>query len=205
MKKDYYVLLGVSKNASGEEIKKAYRKLALKYHPDRGGDQEKFKEINAAYQILSNPQKRAEYDQFGTSDFSGAGFGNTQGYGGAYNVNFDDIFSGSSGFGFGRVSDIFEDFFGQAFSQVQVELPISVAQAVLGDNVTVKTQSGETINIEIPAGIQDGQTIQFKGRGNAHKRGRGDLLVTMRIKIPKKVSKEEKELYQKLHELEKNK
>lgn len=112
-KKDYYEILGVNKNASVDEIKKAYRKLALKYHPDKGGtkeDETKFKEINEAYQILSDPQKRKQYDQFGHagptgpageynwSDFAGGGF-NT----GGFNVNFEDL---------GGIGDIFGDMFG---------------------------------------------------------------------------------------------
>lgn len=206
MNKDYYKILGVTKNASGEEIKKAYRQSAMKHHPDRGGDSEKFKEINEAYQILGTPEKRKRYDQFGSSDFNSGGFGGQErSYGGTYNVNFDDFFSGSGGYGFGNVSDIFEDFFGAAFSEVQVELAISVAQAILGDEVGFKTQAGETINFKIPPGTQNGQTFQFRGKGNQYRRGRGDLHVTVRVEMPKKISREEKELYEKLRDLEKSK
>ena len=91
MKKDYYKVLGVDKNASKDDIKKAFRRLAHKYHPDKkGGDEKKFKEINEAYQVLSNDQKRSQYDQFGSSAFSGAGPQPGGGFGG-----FDP-----SGFGF---------------------------------------------------------------------------------------------------------
>lgn len=202
MSKDYYKTLGISRNASTEEIKKAYRKLAMKYHPDRGGDHQKFKEANEAYQVLSNPQKRAQYDQFGTTA-DAAGFG---GFEGSYGPSgFEDIFSGSTGFGFGRVNDIFEDFFGRAFSQIHVEVPITITQAVLGDEIKFKTQGGEEVELKIPAGTQDGQTFQFKNKGMAYRKGKGDLLATVRIRMPQKLSKEEKELYQKLHDLEKNK
>lgn len=106
-KKDYYEVLGIEKGASDEEIKKAFRKLAIQYHPDKNrGNKEaedKFKEINEAYQVLSDPQKKAQYDQFGTSDFNGGG-----GFGG-----FD--FSGDMG-GFGDLGDIFGSFFGGGFS-----------------------------------------------------------------------------------------
>lgn len=102
-KKDYYEVLGLEKGASDDEIKKAFRKLAIKYHPDKNqGDkeaEEMFKEINEAYQVLSDPQKKAQYDQFGTSDFNGGGF----------DGGFD--FSEMGGFG-----DIFESFFGGGFS-----------------------------------------------------------------------------------------
>ncbi|QAT40772.1 molecular chaperone DnaJ [Clostridium sp. JN-9] len=103
--KDYYEVLGLQKGASDDEIKKAFRKLALKYHPDknRGNKEaeEKFKEINEAYQVLSDPQKKAQYDQFGTADFSG---------GGGFDASSFD-FSDFGGFG-----DIFDSFFGGGFS-----------------------------------------------------------------------------------------
>lgn len=103
MAKDYYEILGVEKNATDEDIKKAFRKLAIKYHPDknRGNKdaEEKFKEINEAYQILSDPQKRSQYDQFGTTDFNAQGGG----------------FGGFNASGFGGFSDIFGDIFGDMF------------------------------------------------------------------------------------------
>ena len=101
--KDYYAVLGLEKGASDDEIKKAFRKLAIKYHPDKNQGnkeaEEKFKDINEAYQVLSDPEKKARYEQYGTADFDGSGFG-SGGFGG-----FD--FSDMGGFG-----DIFESFFG---------------------------------------------------------------------------------------------
>lgn len=108
MSKDYYDILGVSKDANAQEIKTAFRKKAHEHHPDKGGDEAKFKEINEAYQILNNPEKRQQYDQFG-SDFSQGGFGAGQGFGGfsgfnqgGMNINMDDL-----GDMFGGFSDIF--------------------------------------------------------------------------------------------------
>lgn len=194
MAKDYYKTLGVSKTATASEIKKAYRHLAQKHHPDKGGDAEQFKQINEAYQVLSNPQKRQAYDQFGTADFGGAGTGG----------NYEDIFrnagfGGSSNFG-GGLGDIFETFFGQAFSQVQVEIRIKLTQALLGGNIKVTTQQGENIDLKLPAGTQDGQAFKFKGKGMSYRGGRGDLIVVVRVDYPKRINRQQRELIEKLQD-----
>ncbi len=108
MSKDYYKILGIQKNASADEIKRAYRQLAQQYHPDKGGDPEKFKEINEAYQVLSDPQKRSQYDQFGTT------FEQARAGGG---------FSGFEGFrDFSSFADAF-DFFGGAKNLIFLQIP----------------------------------------------------------------------------------
>ena len=132
--KDYYEVLGLQKGASEDEIKRAFRKLAIKYHPDKNqGNKEaedKFKEINEAYQVLSDPEKKARYDQFGTADFDGSGFG-AGGFGG-----FD--FSEMGGFG-----DIFDTFFGgggssrrrngpQKGADIEYTLNLSFEEAIFG-------------------------------------------------------------------------
>ncbi|HPK14164.1 MAG TPA: molecular chaperone DnaJ [Candidatus Paceibacterota bacterium] len=113
MAKDYYQILGIDKKASKDEIKKAYHKLALKYHPDKnGGDDKKFKEINEAYQVLSNEDKRAHYDQFGSA--SGFTSGNYNGsYGGGFGGFDFSGFQNAQGFDMGDIGDIFGDFFGR--------------------------------------------------------------------------------------------
>ena len=113
MPKNYYETLGISKNASKEEIKKAFHKLAHKYHPDKNqGDDKKFKEVNEAYQVLSDDQKRSRYDQFGSADgpMGGGNYNNGQqsGFGG-----FDfSGFQNGQGFDMGHLGDIFGDMFG---------------------------------------------------------------------------------------------
>ncbi|MEX1997618.1 MAG: molecular chaperone DnaJ [Candidatus Andersenbacteria bacterium] len=104
MAQNYYQILGITQDASADEIKRAYRRMAHQYHPDKkGGDEEKFKQVNAAYQVLSDEQKRAQYDQFGQNFDQAGGGGGFSGFGN-YSVNFEDL---------GGVSDIFEQFFGR--------------------------------------------------------------------------------------------
>ena len=140
MAKDYYDILGVSRGSSDDEIKKAYRKLAHKYHPDKsGGDEKKFKEINEAYQVLSDKSKRSQYDQFGQT-FEGAGPGGGQGFGGFDFSGFQQGFDGQ-GFDFGEgFGDIFSDIFGgrqtrdrrQPGRDIQVDVEISFEEMVRG-------------------------------------------------------------------------
>lgn len=147
MSKDYYNILGVDKKASKEEIKKAFYKLAHKYHPDKKeGDEKKFKEVNEAYQTLSDDQKRAQYDQFGSNYQNMGGFGGGQGYGQGGFGGFEGFdFSGFQG-GFGQsgvefdLNDIFSDFFGGGGTRAQksrgrdisTEIKITFSEAVFG-------------------------------------------------------------------------
>ncbi|MBI4837340.1 MAG: molecular chaperone DnaJ [Candidatus Portnoybacteria bacterium] len=149
MAKDYYEILGVSKSASDDEIKKAYRRLAQQYHPDKaGGEAEKFKEINEAYQVLSDKQKRAQYDQFGTTFERAQAGGGFSGFNDFRDFSgFADAFSaGGGGFsaegGFGDLGDIFSDLFGgragsasgrtQRGSDISIGVEISLEEAATG-------------------------------------------------------------------------
>lgn len=202
MNKDYYNILGVSKSASADEIKRAYRKLAHQYHPDKAGKEfeSKFKDLNEAYQVLSDPQKKARYDQFGSADGPagfGSGFGG-QGYSGGFG-GFDNADFSNFGFG-GGFGDIFETIFSQAFSQVQSEISITLTQAILGDKINLRTSNNDTITLNIPAGTLDGTTFKFAGKGNQTKRGRGDLLITVRVELPRRLTREQKELFERLRQ-----
>jgi len=140
-KRDYYEVLGVGKNASADEIKKAFRKAAIEHHPDRGGDETKFKEINEAYEVLKDPAKKQRYDQFGHAGVGGSGGDPFAGFGGGgQNVNFD--------FGDLGLGDIFNSFFGggqpgggrqrQARGRdVETRVDISFEDAVFGTEVSL--------------------------------------------------------------------
>lgn len=206
MNDDYYSILGVAKSATDDEIKKAYRKQALKHHPDRGGKDVEFKKINEAYQVLSDPQKRAGYDQFGKAGVGGnAGQGGFGGQGGFEGFDFSNFDGFSGGSGFGGFGDIFGDLFSQAFSTVQAEVEITPAQAVLGDKLAIEVD-GQSVEFDIPAGIQDGTQYRFKGKGRQTRNGqKGDLILAIRIKMPRKLNQEQKELWEKLKDLDKGK
>jgi len=179
MKPDFYELLGVSKTASKDEIKSAYRKSALKYHPDRNKEpdaEEKFKEINEAYEVLSNDQKKSAYDQYGHSAFdsSSGGFGGntyTQQNGSQYTYTQGGNPFGDSDFSFGGFNnpfDIFEQFFGGSFGGQQsrgkrletYKISISFLEAANGCQKEVSV-NGKKKTIKIPAGVSDGQKIRF--------------------------------------------
>lgn len=201
MTNDYYQTLGVPKTATLDEIKKAYRKLALKYHPDKGGKETeaKFKEINEAYQVLSDPNKRAQFDQFGRVG-SDAG----RGFGGPGGVDFEDLFgsrgrSGGFGFNFGNLNDLFSDVMGEAMSQVQMELPVRLTDLLLGTTISFRNPaSRDTISLTIPANTPNGTTFRFPGHGGNYRRGRGDLYVTVRLDLPKRLTKEQQRILEEL-------
>ncbi len=269
-KRDYYEILGVSKSASDDELKKAFRKAAVKHHPDKeGGDETKFKEVNEAYEVLKDKQKRQRYDQFGHAGVGGAsggGGGNPyENFGGFNSQGFE------FNFGDGGLGDIFGQFFGGGQSQrgprrgrdVEAQVELSFEEAVFGveekitldmedecehckgttvepghslktcdtckgagqvtrvmntmfgamqQAVTCETCHGkgkipekvctvcrgkgtqrrkQTINLKVPAGIDDGATIRLKERGEAIGDGaRGDLYVNIRVKAHKHFTRE---------------
>lgn len=201
-KRDYYDVLGVQRGASSEEIKKAFKKAALKHHPDReGGDEAKFKEVNEAYEVLSDEQKKSAYDQFGhaagAANPGGPGAGNPFGgqaggfdFGG---MHFD--FGGAEGGGFG---DIFGDIFSSVRGRprdVQVALAVDFMDAINGverelslrvmDRTTGERKT-ESVKIKVPAGIDDGQTMRVSGKGEYGAQGqRGDLYVEIHVRPSK--------------------
>ena len=192
MNKSLYETLEVSENASESEIKKAYRKLARQYHPDVNKDKDaegKFKEINSAYEILSDKNKKAQYDQQGDGMFGGQNFHDFSRSQGS-SADLDDIlrsmFSGGGAGGFGGFSS---SNFGGGFSQQQrqrpnldiestVTIPFSVS--ILGGSHSVSV-NGERFDIKIPAGVKSGERMRVKGKGHAQGGVAGDLFLKITV------------------------
>ncbi|HET6244588.1 MAG: DnaJ domain-containing protein [Bacteroidetes bacterium] len=225
--KDYYKILGLSKDASEADIKKAYRKLALKYHPDKNqgnkAAEEKFKEVNEAYQVLSDPEKRSKYEKFGKdwrhyqqagtskpydwSQWSGAKQSSGRGY---------ETFTGDFGdaFGDGGFSDFFETLFGGGFSKrrsnsgerqgsnafkgqdYQAEIEISLEEAFHGTE-KILNLNDQKIKIKISPGVADNQKLRVKGKG-AQSIGTGpagDLYLTIHVASHPHFERKENDLY----------
>ncbi len=190
MPKDYYKTLGVEKNASKEEIKKAFRKLAHEHHPDKNqGADAKFKEINEAYTVLSDDQKRQQYDTFGSAGPSGFGGGQ----GGFNGFNGGQGFGGFDFSGFARqqaqggqsfefdLGDIFGEFFGggrrpRKGANITVDVQLTFKESIFGLEKELSINK-EKILVKIPPGIENGQGLRVQGKGEDGQGGKGDLIV----------------------------
>ncbi len=206
MSASLYDTLGVSQSASADEIKKAYRRLARKYHPDinkEKGAEEKFKEINAAYEILKDDGKRRQYDQHGDSMFGGQNFHDfASSQGGA---DLDEILrsmfgggmnGGRSGFG-GFSSSGFSgaNFGGFQAPDLDVEARITVPfdVAILGGKHSI-SYGGENFDIKIPAGIKNGEKMRLKGKGKSYQRQKGDLFLSVEVSNSPEYERDENDL-----------
>lgn len=207
MADDYYKTLGVEKNADAEDIKKAYRKLALKYHPDRNPNnreaEEKFKKISEAYAVLSDPEKRKQYDNFGSDQFSqkfsqedifrdfdinqilrDMGFGGIGGAGnrrGTYTFRHGGPFGDTFGQGHQRYYEA-----PQKGEDLQYNLNITLEESVFGADKKIALQNGKQvneINVKIPAGISTGKKLRLTGKGYAGLQGgpAGDLYLNINV------------------------
>jgi curved DNA-binding protein len=225
---DYYKILGVSKDASDEEIKKAYRKLARKHHPDLNPDDKeanrKFQQLNEANEVLSDPDKRKKYDQYGKDWVHAEAFekaqqsaggrgrqGDTGGYEG-FSQGFDGGFGGAGDFhtGEGGFSDFFESLFGHSSGRAggghgkfrgqdyQAELEITLADAAT-THQRVLTVNGKNIRITIPAGVENGQVIKLRGHGGPGANGGpdGDLYITFSVTDDPRWTREGNDLHMK--------
>ncbi|MBL3685641.1 J domain-containing protein [Leucobacter zeae] len=199
LEKDFYQILGVSKDIGDAELKKTYRKLARKYHPDsnpgNAANEAKFKEISEAYSVLSDKEQRAEYDQIRAMGSGGARF--TSGGGGGQ--GFEDVFGGMFGggarggqYGYQQGGQSFEDIFGmfgggsrgpQPGRDIQATTTLDFETAVQGKTVTLQASTG-SVKVKIPAGVSDGQKIKVRGKGEPSPNGgpAGDIILTVSVR-----------------------
>jgi len=211
--KDYYESLGVSRTASAEEIKKSFRKLAREFHPDVAKDkkkaEERFKEINEAYEVLSDPDKRKKYDELGAHWKSGAEFRPPPGYGGfeggqtfrggrpsteefhfggtGFSDFFEQLFGARMrGGGFGQRGGLAADETAERGADIEGDIMVSLEEAARGSVRTVNVTHGdrrESHQVKIPAGIAEGQKLRLAGRGESGSGGgeSGDLYLRVRL------------------------
>lgn len=188
--KDYYKVLGINKGASEEEIKKAFRKLAHAYHPDKsGGDEAKFKEASEAYAILSDKKKRAQYDTFGSTGPEGTG--GFQGGAGFDPSSFDFSGFGNTGFDTSDLGDILSSIFGgrrvRRGRDIAVDIELSFQESIFGAErkivINSKFVKQKEATINVPPGIEDGQMIRLSGQGEILEGGLpGDLYVKVHVR-----------------------
>jgi len=205
MSKSLYETLGVSESASADEIKKAYRKLARKYHPDINKDEsaiDKFKEINAAYEVLSDTEKKQQYDQYGDQMFGGQNFhdfARGQGQG----VDLDEILrqmfgggagagGGFGGFGGGQQGGF--GGFGGPDLDMQARIVIPFMVSVTGGKHNVSA-NGQNFDIKIPAGIKSGETLRVRGKGKQYQGQAGDLLIKVEVSASDEYERKGDNLY----------
>jgi curved DNA-binding protein len=207
---DYYQILGVSKSASEDEIRKAFRKLAREYHPDRNPEnreeaEAKFKKINEAYGVLSDSQKRAEYDQMRQSSYGSSGYGGYGAYGGTgatateeafagtgFSDLFDVLFGGGAAGGTrrransGSGSGAFDPFVDVASQgeDVQATLTLSLEEAFEGGYKKIQLRHPGTVEVRIPPGVREGSKLRLSGKGKPGARGApaGDLLLGIHLR-----------------------
>jgi len=201
--KDYYKILGVSRDAPKDEIKKAYRKMARKYHPDVSkiaNAEEKFKEVGEAYEVLKDSEKRAQYDQFGSNYGQGQSFNPPPGWGqqagasggGNFSNFFESMFGGGGGMGG-------ENFYAQG-EDVNAKITVTLEDAFNGAKKSVRRPTGAnqggTINVKIPAGITSGKKIRLSGQGKAGMGSKaGDLYLEINIAAHAHYRLEENNIY----------
>lgn len=187
--KDYYKVLGIDRSSSEEQIKKAYKKLARQFHPDLNPNnpeaEKKFKEISEAYAVLSDTDKRAKYDRFGSGNF-GDDFSKAWSQARTQGGGFDFSQMNDAGFGF-NLNDLFGDLFGggprgargagsRTVQDLEMELPLTFVEAAMGAQKTISV-NGALIDVKIPAGVENASKIRVSGKGQSG----GDLYLVCRV------------------------
>jgi len=186
--KDYYKILGINRDASEEEIKKAFRKLAHVHHPDKsGGNEAKFKEASEAYSVLSDKEKRTQYDTFGAGPSTGSGQAGFD----PSSFGFDFSGFGNAGFDTGDLGDILSNIFGgrriRRGRDIAVDIELSFQESIFGAErkvvINSKFVKQKEVSIGVPPGIDDGQMIRLNGQGEILEGGLpGDLYVKVHVR-----------------------
>lgn len=222
--KDFYKTLGVARDASAEDIKKAFRKLARQYHPDTNPDdkksEEKFKEVNEAYEVLSDPQKRKLYDNAGENyeqyrraggnaqDFDWSKFAPGGGFGGfgqgdsrrqASNMDFSDLIEQLLGRRGGGMPGFGQGFGGagqasQASADIEQPVEISLQEAYRGAT-RILSKAGQDFEVTIPAGVKTGSKVRVRGQGKRSIQGMGDLYLVIEVKPDAQYERKDDDLY----------
>jgi len=199
VKRDYYKVLGVKRSASQKDIKAAYRKVARKYHPDVNKSPDassKFREATEAYEVLSDPQKRKLYDQFGHDGPKAGPFGPGQAHSGPMHYDVGDIFGrGASGFVNMGLDDILNALRSRGRRQrppakgsdVEYDVTLDFMEAVRGTNATLRyvqpgTGKSETLTVKIPAGVGEGSKVRIRGKGGPGHGGAGDMYLVVHLR-----------------------
>lgn len=218
--KSLYEILEVSPSASDDEIKRSYRKLARKYHPDFNKSveaEEKFKEINSAYEILSKKDRRNQYDKFGDTMFGNQSFSDFSKYQSSHNVNMEDILSsifggnfnnsfnnkgfkqgGFSSFGFGGNS--FNDSFNKTMNEdlnIHKKITIPFEMSIVGGKQHVSV-NGESFDLKVPAGIKEGEILRVKGKGRKNQYAAGDIFLKIEVDEDDRYTRDEDDIHQKV-------
>src|SRR2546423_1357214 len=238
-----YDTLGVKKGASADEIKKASRKLAAKYHPDKNpGDaaaEERFKEVQNAYDVLSDTEKRKQYDTFGSANGRRGADPSDFNFGGNFNINdlgdLGDLFGGffnrggtrarrpapERGAGPEAIGDLSfqacvrglgarvavhvqpSRLFERRGANLVIDVPVTYTEAALGATVEVPTPYGDRVSLKVPPGTQDGRQLRIRGHGapKLDGSGKGDLIARLRVTVPQKLTKKEREALEELQKV----
>jgi curved DNA-binding protein len=194
---DPYKILGVDRNTDEKELKKAYKAKAMKYHPDRGGDENKFKELNEAYDILKDPQKKAAYDRYGTTDPNQM---NSQSF--HFNGDINDIFNSFFGGGPFNRANSYRSRPRNADINIEATLDLEDVQNGKSLIASYRLPNGrqENVNIDIPPGVENNNLIKFNGLGSdsVSNAPRGDLIVKVKILRHKTFERDGPHLYTKI-------
>jgi curved DNA-binding protein len=221
---DYYKILGVDKNIPQKDVRSAYRKRAKQFHPDLHPNdpkaKAKFQALNEAYDVISNPEKRAKYDKYGEQWRNADAYENASGFGGGGGNPFEGFDFSSFGHGGGGFSSFFQDLFGgagprfhassgfgsqystpQDDGDVESKVTIDLYTALLGGDVIVKLPNGKKVKLKIKPETQEGTKVRLRGKGRVGSNGvQGDLIICYHVQLPTELTEHQKSLLREMQQ-----